>query len=347
MAKIVKIKGKNLQARIYAHDEHGRQKSIWRSLGTKDRAVAEERLLEVEKVEHLLKSGKPVDFWWMTGQDTQVRYRTLQDSIKQYRKYMKQERLSPKTREIYTTALKYLKKVIGKNYRIERVSEKEIDKLKAFFPESRSPHTVNKNLRAVRTFLNWAFERGYIERVPRIKMIRTPRPRPVYVTEAEFKSIIAHTSSFMAKVFQMYLETGMRLSAPFVGQIRGFFLEITGSAGKNGISQEIPLTQEHIDLIMQMQQLSWQPKHYSRSFWLACKEAGVKGKKFHSLRHSFALMTWIRTGDLYLTAKLLGHTSVSTTQIYTQFLPSKLEADFPSLAKHTRRIIPFRQAIGT
>ena len=345
MASILKIPGKKLQARISTRDDNGNYKRILKSLGTKDRAVAEERLLEVEKVETLIRQGQKVDFWWMSGESTQVKHQTLQETVKIYKKYIRQERLKSGTIEVYELALKYLQKVLGKKFRISQISEKDIDKYKALFPSSRSPNTVNKNLRAIKSFLIWSFERGYINKVPRIKMIRTPRARPSYINEAEFKLILAKASPFMAKVFEMYLETGMRLSSPFIGEIRGFFLEISGSVGKNGIGQEIPLKLEHIELIAKMKILGWLPKSYSRAFWQACKDAEVTGKRFNSLRHTFALRTWLKTGDLYLTAKLMSHTSVQTTLIYTQFHISKLQADFPSLVKETSRVIPFKKAV--
>lgn len=343
MASIVHIPGRKLQARISTKDENGNYKRIFKSLGTKDQAVAEERLLEVEKVETLIKNGHKVDFWWMSGESTQVKHRTLNETIKKYKKYIRQERLKPVTLEVYGLALTYLEKVLGKKFRISRIREKDIDKYKALFPSSRSPNTVNKNLRAVKTFLIWSFERGYINKVPRIKMIRTPRSKPSYVSEADFKLILAKSSPFMARVFTMYLETGMRLSAPFIGEIKGFFLEIDGSVGKNGISAEIPLKPEHVKIINEMKGKELHPKSYSQAFWRACKAAKVTGKKFNSLRHTFALRTWLKTGDLYLTAKLMSHTSVSTTLIYTQFHISKLQADFPSLAKQTNRVVPFRK----
>ena len=40
-------------------------------------------------------------------------------------------------------------------------------------------------------------------------------------------------------------------------------------------------------------------------------------------------MEWLRTGDIYLVCKKLGHSSVITTEIYTKFDESELKKDFP------------------
>lgn len=46
----------------------------------------------------------------------------------------------------------------------------------------------------------------------------------------------------------------------------------------------------------------------------------------HSLRHRYATRTYESTHDLYLVSKLLGHSSVETTQIYVAMPDSRLRA---------------------
>ena len=55
----------------------------------------------------------------------------------------------------------------------------------------------------------------------------------------------------------------------------------------------------------------------------------IKKRKMHNLRHTFGVMEWFRTGDIYLVCKKLGHSSVTTTEIYTKFELSELRKDFP------------------
>ena len=62
---------------------------------------------------------------------------------------------------------------------------------------------------------------------------------------------------------------------------------------------------------------------------MACKKAGLKKRKLHYLRHTFGVMEWLRSGDIYLVCKKLGHSSVTTTEIYTKFELSELRKDFP------------------
>jgi len=74
-------------------------------------------------------------------------------------------------------------------------------------------------------------------------------------------------------------------------------------------------------------------KRYSRIFKKALREAGIQQKKFHCLRHTFAVRRYLQTRDIYQVAKQLGHSSVATTEIYMRFSFKRLEQDFPDLVE--------------
>ncbi|RJQ61052.1 MAG: site-specific integrase [Stygiobacter sp.] len=58
--------------------------------------------------------------------------------------------------------------------------------------------------------------------------------------------------------------------------------------------------------------------YFSRRFKIACKAAGLdKSIHFHSLRHSFASNLAQRGVSIYTIKELLGHSSITTTQIYS------------------------------
>jgi integrase len=344
MAKPTKLRNK-YYVRMAVLDTDGSTKYKWISLGTDNLAVAQERMLEVLGFSELIRSGKSIDFWWKTGTNNTVNTLLLFEAIDQYINWSQRQNNKPSTIAVYKTALNHLKNVLGKNFHIERISRKSLEKFRQYFSADLSLHTVKKNERAVHTFLVWLQDEEIIGTIPKLRPLRVPRQQPVYITENEMDLIKAATTPFMARVYQMYAETGMRLSEPFLGEIKGTFLIIQGDEAKNGMIREIPLNLSHLEIIREMHDLGWTPKHYSRTFWMACKEAKVVGKKFHSLRHTFGITSWLKHRDLFLTMKMMGHSNISTTQIYTQFHIRRLQEDFPSLAKETERIIPFRESI--
>ncbi|NIA31541.1 MAG: tyrosine-type recombinase/integrase [Actinobacteria bacterium] len=58
------------------------------------------------------------------------------------------------------------------------------------------------------------------------------------------------------------------------------------------------------------------------------REARSNAKTLHSFRHSFALKTWLKSGDIYFVKKLLGHSTVSVTEVYMRFPTEYLKQVF-------------------
>lgn len=78
--------------------------------------------------------------------------------------------------------------------------------------------------------------------------------------------------------------------------------------------------------------------YYSDKTNLALREwaerSGVhKHITYHSSRHTFALLLLNQSTDIYTVSKLMGHTSVRTTQIYSHILDSKKQDAIRSLPK--------------
>ena len=53
----------------------------------------------------------------------------------------------------------------------------------------------------------------------------------------------------------------------------------------------------------------------------------------HCLRHTFAVRRYLKTRDIYLVKQEMGHSSVTTTEIYAKFSLRRLEMDFLSLTE--------------
>ena len=73
----------------------------------------------------------------------------------------------------------------------------------------------------------------------------------------------------------------------------------------------------------------------SKTFLKALREIDGEETKFHfhCLRLTFAVRRYLQTRDIYQVKQEMGHSSVTTTEIYAKFSLRRLEMDFPSLVK--------------
>lgn len=62
-------------------------------------------------------------------------------------------------------------------------------------------------------------------------------------------------------------------------------------------------------------------KYFQKVYQGKLKEAGIKNKTFHDLRHTFATMLITHGANLITVKELLGHSSIKTTEIYLEALP--------------------------
>ncbi len=88
---------------------------------------------------------------------------------------------------------------------------------------------------------------------------------------------------------------------------------------KGGKDREIPVRKELIDALIKFIPFNISYRRLAQ-IW---DHYRPNNKKFHSLRHTFAVNLYKRTKDIKLTQLALGHSSPTTTSIYTDFLYSQ------------------------
>ncbi len=335
-------------------------------LKTSNRTEALERRLQVNRLEKDIKQGIDFSFAWMneSGKISVVRY-TLGKAVEEYLIARKAEKLRAGTIDIYKRALNNFINVCGKNLPIENITTHYIELYKRQFQTNTNVY-ANINLRAVKTFLNWLFDNEIISSIPKVKMAKINNNLPSYFTEKEWNSIIQLNLfnvrnklgqlkypeiEHYQRAWYLYYKTGCRLSEPFNGVFEGNWLIIDVDSSKTNIQREIYLSNELITILKEMQkrlELHLANNHtsktdfikrYSRVFKQCCKLVGIKDKHFHHIRHTYAVRRYLEVRDIYQVAKELGHSSVTTTEIYAKFNLSRLEQDFPSFVGSTKKEI--------
>ncbi|MBI4284146.1 MAG: tyrosine-type recombinase/integrase [Chloroflexi bacterium] len=63
------------------------------------------------------------------------------------------------------------------------------------------------------------------------------------------------------------------------------------------------------------------PSVVTHNFWKMCAEAGLKGVRFHDLRHTFASLMLLRGVSAKVISEALGHASVAfTMDVYSHII---------------------------
>jgi integrase/recombinase XerC len=223
--------------------------------------------------------------------------------------------------------------------------------LRAFLAERRreglGPASAARELSAVRNFLSYAAEQqGKLPQLPRTRAPRKPRtlPRPVAPDEAmalaedagEAGSVGWIGARDLAILLLLY-GAGLRVAEAMslAGNVRpiGQSLRVTGKRSKTRIVPIMPAIREAIEDYVR--QCPWpierdaplfvgarggplNPDLVRRAVAAARKRLGLPDSLTpHALRHSFATHLLARGADLRALQELLGHASLSSTQIYT------------------------------
>lgn len=137
-------------------------------------------------------------------------------------------------------------------------------------------------------------------------------------------------------LIKLTLYTGMRIS-----EIRNLKWSDIGDlsirVNSKGKEKYIPLSQKAKTLIRSIERSSeyvfpnkggnpFRSDYLSKKFKEFIRKAKLNDNySFHTLRHSFASHLVMNAVSIYKVSKLLGHSSVTTTQIYAHLSPESLE----------------------
>ena len=327
---------------------NGKRKEIPINLRTGSKVTAGQRLAEIKKKEdeiiELYKNGENYCFPWLNSDGVlKIEYLTFEDAITKWLTLRKSQGIAESTISRNINSMNTMMSIWGKNIRLSDITLDYIDTYTEEMSEREyKPQGINLNLR---TFLNWAYRREYIKKVPYIQLVKVDKPLPSYVPDRYFSEIMELDclDVHYKKAFQFYRDTGCRLSEPFVGELIGNVLVIPAEYSKSRMEKEIKIGMDHIPILFELQERyhSWKKKvkkpllkyfkdKYSKEFKRCCRLVGID-RRFHDLRHTFAVRRYLMTRDIYQVMKEMGHSKVTTTQIYTEFRMSRLASDFPNL----------------
>ena len=338
-------------ARVQWYEENQRkEKQI--PLKTESKVTARERLSSINQVEdeiiELHYKGERYSFAWM-NEDGQrkVEYLTLGGAVEKWLKLRKAQGLAEGTLERNRGSMDSIMSVLGKSIRLKSITTSLIDgytekmALKGY-----SPNGININLRAFVTFLKWAERRNHIDKMPYVEKAKVDDALPSYLNDSEFEEMMSHTNEYYQRVFRMYRNTGFRLMEPILGTLKNDTLVIPAKYSKTRKDRRVLLSPNDVPVIYELQERyeTWRNKvkvkkhkyfgdKISKEFRRINRLIGLTNK-FHDLRHTFAVRRYLMTRDIYQVMRELGHTKVTTTQIYADFEDTvDIAKEFPSIIK--------------
>ncbi len=220
--------------------------------------------------------------------------------------------------------------------------------MEAMVDKGNSATSVSRRLSALRSFFRFAKLRHYVDVDPvcRIQSPKKNKPLPQFLKESEMDELLDkqqwgddYENVRARTIIMLFYETGMRLSE-LLGlddenvNFLNRELKVTGKGDKQRV---IPFGNELSRTLREYMSLrDAQVKRNSPALILTCKGtrmsaesvrsivreglsrvSSLKKRSPHVLRHTFATAMLNHGADIESLKKLLGHASVSTTEIYT------------------------------
>ena len=229
-----------------------------------------------------------------------------------------------------------------------------------------SSKTVARRLASVKSFFKYLLKIEEIQDNPaiHIKTPKTPKSLPVYVNEEMIEKLMdaPASDSFIGlrdrAMLELFYSTGMRLRELVNINLDDFHTEsqlikVTGKGGKERLipygkraqfsiekflefcGVQLSEKEDIVPLFINSKGKRISPRTVQRRIKMYLKTV-ADGERFgpHTLRHSFATHLLSRGADIRAVQELLGHSSLSSTQIYTHIQPEKMKKVYQQAHPH-------------
>ncbi|RJQ33087.1 MAG: site-specific tyrosine recombinase XerD [Actinobacteria bacterium] len=272
----------------------------------------------------------------------------MQHYIEDFINYLTIERgLSVNTTDSYKRDLKYFNQYLLKsNISFKKIDVISVRKYLNFLAKDKSPASVARAVACLRSFYKFLLMEGEIKNLPTqdLDSYKKPKKLPKVFGQAEVERLLKQPKPVTPigyrdkAMLEVLYGAGLRISE-LVGLTfddidnQNGFIRVTGKGSKQRV---IPIGSIALKALGDYSQKGW-PKLASarisnvflnargrpitrQGCWQIVKKyadkAGVDIYP-HSLRHSFATHLLENGADLRSVQEMLGHSSISTTQIYT------------------------------
>ena len=246
----------------------------------------------------------------------------------------------------YTIELNLINRYLMTKYNgpvyLEEITVQDLeDYLQELKAQGKAPASRSRTIYIIRAFYNFCYKKDYLDKNIAVKLETVPVPEKerTFLTEVEMKILIAAIKPPIIKLIVSTLfYTGMRISECLNLLIEDISFEegvITVRNTKNKRDRQIPIHDELMPLLKNYY-TNWRygeanpyffslnntfkisPDYVNRVLQETTRSLGWKKHvTCHILRHSFASNLVAKNVNIVNIQKLLGHSNLSTTSIYT------------------------------
>ncbi|MFI5347730.1 MAG: tyrosine-type recombinase/integrase, partial [Elusimicrobiota bacterium] len=272
----------------------------------------------------------------------QAKDKGLTDFIVEYLAYAK----SNKARQSYERDT-YIIKNFTDFIKADKLSAITPGKLEAYKVHRRENGakltTVNRELNTIKAMLNKAVAWGSLAQSPAksVQKFREPRRQVRYLSKDEVRTILKAADDRLRPIIEVFLHTGFRRDelvhlawADIDFKNRALSVQSKDDwHPKDYEARHIPMTPRLKEVLEEL------PRKdggfvfrngsgnilngivLARTFRVLLRSVGIKSASIHTMRHTFASHLVMSCSDLYTVQKLLGHSSIKTTEIYAHLAP--------------------------
>ena len=274
------------------------------------------------------------------------------DHVEEFIRYLKfEKRYSVHTQKAYEADIIQFKDYIATEYEasVDQASDVVIRSwVISRIENSSSKRSLNRKLSSLRQFYKYLLREGVVDQNPmlRILSMKIDKTVPSFISETEMRFLLEkleYSNDYEGvrdkAVLQMFYHTGIRLSELIDLKVEDvdFSQKQVKVFGKRSKERIIPLLNEHVadlnNYLKERQALFGSSKgslfltisgnvlypklvyRFVNSY--LSRVTSVNQKSPHVLRHAFATHMLNDGADLNAVKEILGHVSLSSTQIYT------------------------------